>query len=348
MKSICVFFIGVLLSFSNSVAAQELCMSVKKIWDNGVYSAFPSIIKFNGKYYCSFREGESHIFDKDGNASGKVRILVSDDGENWRSAALISKLNYDLRDPKLSVTPQGKLMVIIGGSVYKEKKLISRDPLVCFSVDGRHYTPLQQVKLDPDVYTGNDWLWRVTWDGDTGYGVNYASQDREGGKPKVSLLKTVNGVDFDLITHFDIPNFPNEATVRIMEDKEMFIMIRREEGDRKGYWGRSYPPYTSWNWRAMDVILGGPDFMAVDSTHFVAGTRSHYIESFPKTVLLTGDKSGKFQEAMVLPSGGDTSYPGFLIVNEELWTCYYSQHESNNAAIYLAKIPLSSLFPEKR
>ena len=36
-----------------------------RIWSND-YSAFPSIVKFQGKYYVSFREGKSHIFDENG------------------------------------------------------------------------------------------------------------------------------------------------------------------------------------------------------------------------------------------------------------------------------------------
>jgi hypothetical protein len=43
---------------------------------------------------------------------------------------------------------------------------------------------------------------------------------------------------------------------------------------------------------------------------------------------------------VVLPSGGDTSYPGFVVVGDELWVSYYSMHNSKNASIHLAKIPL--------
>ena len=70
------------------------------------------------------------------------------------------------------------------------------------------------------------------------------------------------------------------------------------------------------------------------------GTRSHYT-SFPKTVLLIGNGTEKFQEIYVLPSGGDTSYPGFIVIEDELWVSYYSSHEAKNASIYLAKVPLA-------
>jgi hypothetical protein len=53
-----------------------------------------------------------------------VRILKSANGEDWQSIALLEKKGIDLRDPKLSVTPDGRIMVIIGGSIYHESKLI--------------------------------------------------------------------------------------------------------------------------------------------------------------------------------------------------------------------------------
>ena len=76
------------------------------------------------------------------------------------------------------------------------------------------------------------------------------------------------------------------------------------------------------------------------------GTRSHYT-SIPKTVLLTGKGTEKFEEVYVLPSGGDNSYTGFQIAEDELWVSYYSTHETKNSSIYIAKMPLS-IFESKK
>ncbi|MCF6285976.1 MAG: exo-alpha-sialidase, partial [Candidatus Hydrogenedentes bacterium] len=40
---------------------------------------------------------------------------------------------------------------------------------------------------------------------------------------------------------------------------------------------------------------------------------------------------------LTLPSGGDTSYPGFVWHDDVLWMTYYSSHEEKTS-IYLAKI----------
>lgn len=322
--------------------AQTHRVEVSKIWDNGSHSAFTSLIHFKGDYYCSFREGESHVFDKKGKAEGKVRIIKSSDGVHWESAALLSKSGYDLRDPKLSITPNGKLMVIIGGSIYEDRKLTGRIPQVSFSEDGHVFTDPAPVRIDESAGTGTDWIWRVTWKGEVGYAAMYSLIGED--KASLCLLATRDGVTYDQITQFyDMPDFPNEATIRFDVNGDMLMMVRREKGSQKGCWGRSSAPFTEWAWKEMDVRLGGPDFILLEDGLIVMGTRSHYT-SFPKTVLLTGKGSEKFQEVYVLPSGGDTSYPGFIVEGNQLWVSYYSTHETPLASVYLAKIPLDIFY----
>ena len=41
-------------------------VSVSKIWDQGNHNAFTDIIRFQDKWFCSFREGEGHVYGKDG------------------------------------------------------------------------------------------------------------------------------------------------------------------------------------------------------------------------------------------------------------------------------------------
>ena len=125
-------------------------ISVTKIWDQGKHNAFTDLIRWRGKWYCSFRESEGHV-----GGDGNLRVLVSDDGQKWESAALISELGIDLRDPKLSITSDDRLMIVAGGSVYGGTKVLkTRQPRVCFSKDGREWTAPQKTLED------GDWLWR--------------------------------------------------------------------------------------------------------------------------------------------------------------------------------------------
>ena len=331
------FLFVLTLGISWATQAQDVSFEVKQIWANGKHNAFTSLIKFKDAYYCSFREGDSHVFDSTGKAEGKVRILKSEDGENWESVACFGKKEYDLRDPKLSVTPDNRLMVIIGGSIYKDKKLVGRIPQVSFSKDGKHFSKPVPVCLRDQAGNGKDWIWRVTWHDGVGYAAMYSmTAERDG---CLSLISTKDGIHYDLVTRFDLTGFPNEATIRFDPAGNMALVVRRELADQRGFWGKSSFPYTDWTWKKMEIRLGGPDFTYLDDGTVLLGTRSHYT-SIPKTVLLTGRGTEKFQEVFVLPSGGDTSYPGLLVEGDHLWVSYYSSHQTPKASIYLAKIPL--------
>jgi hypothetical protein len=320
-----------------NLAAQTITIpegiKVKKIWSNDKYNAFTSLISFKGKFYCAFREGENHVFGKD----GVTRIISSKDGVNWESVALLKKDGYDLRDPKLSVTPDGRIMVIIGGSVYNGKTLVSRLTHVSFSGrSGKNFSDPKPINISTDAKTNLDWLWRVTWYNKTGYGVVYQAGETEW---SVCLLKTSDGINYELVTRLEVNGKPNETTVRIMPDGEMLMMVRREGDNREGMWGRSKPPYKEWQWNSLGMRLGGPDFIALEDNLLVSGTRVHDNKE-PYTALFEGDRSGKFRKILPLPSGGDNSYPGFAIRDNKLYVSYYSSHEGN-ASIYLAEIPLT-------
>jgi hypothetical protein len=313
--------------------------TVERIWDND-YSAFPSIVRYRGAYYVSFREGVSHIFDENGIAAGKTRILRSKDCKHWKSVALLSKEGYDLRDPKLSVTADGRLMVIQGGSVYVDKQLVDRVPQVSFSSDGRTFSDPAPV-----VYENEDrpaWFWRVTWHDGTGYTVSYGDVEDNA----LELLKTSDGIHFEKVTTIALDGFPNESTVRFLPDERMVMLIRRDKGDKKAYIGVSGPPYTEWDLTPLRFQIGGPEMAVLPDGSLLIGGRAYFESGETRTCLWRGNEKGDFELWKTLPSGGDNSYPGFLIEDGELKVVYYSSHELTRpdgrprAGIYLARIPL--------
>ena len=312
---------------------------VKCIWDQG-YSAFPSIERYQDAYYVSFREGAGHVFDENGIAAGKTRVLRSKDCEHWESVALLSKEGYDLRDPKLSVTPDGRLMVIQGGSVYVDKVLQKQIPQVSFSSDGRTFSdpePAEYPLLDDFA-----WFWRMTWRDGTGYTVSYGKSD----SGKLELLKTTDGLHFEKISDIELDGFPNETTVRFFRDGRMVLLIRREKEDRNAYLGISEAPYTDWKLIPLAFHVGGPEMAVLPDGSLLIGGRGYLDDGEPKTCLWRGSADGDFELWKTLPSGGDNSYPGFLVEDGEVKVVYYSSHEltfpdgRSRAGIYLARIPL--------
>src|SRR5690554_6264444 len=79
---------------------------VSKIWDKADHNAFTDLIRFNDAFYCTFREASGHVVNP-GQENGSIRVIKSPDGKEWKSVALLKKEGLDLRDPKLSIRPDG-------------------------------------------------------------------------------------------------------------------------------------------------------------------------------------------------------------------------------------------------
>ncbi len=313
---------------------------VSKIWDKGEHNAFTDLIRFKGKFYCVFREGSSHV----GGSDGKIRIINSTDGKKWREVALLEKKGFDLRDAKLSITPNGRIMVIIGGSVYVDKVLKGRIPHVSFSnVNGNTFSEPEVVEIDPSLVSWGDWIWRVTWHKGIGYGIDYqVGPDERRGPTSLFLVKTLDGKKFTKVSKLELDGFPNEATIRFDDQNNMHVMIRRELEDKLGVMAKSSSPYLDWTYKKMYTRLGGPNFIFdQNQTHIIAATRIHEANSL-STGILIGNMSGDFKEILRLPSGGDTSYAGMLMYGGYLWISYYSSHEGKTS-VYIAKVPKSHL-----
>ncbi len=321
----------------------ELVGEVRKIWDGGKHNAFTDLIRFRDHWYCSFREGDAHV-----GGEGKLRVLTSADGTRWESAALLAEKGIDLRDPKLSVTPDGRLMIVAGGSVYEGTKLLGRQPRVAFSKDGKEWTPTKRVLAE------GDWLWRVTWHDGKCYGISYDASKRDTPKAKnaaktgkaepgpadwkLKLVASSDGEKFDLVTHLDVPGHPNETTLRFLPSGEAVALVRREGGTQKGWVGTAKAPYKEWAWKELPARLGGPNFVFHENGPTVAATRL-YDGKVRTSLCLFDPKAAKLDEVLKLPSGGDTSYAGLVWHDGLLWVSYYSSHEGKSA-IYLAKVKL--------
>lgn len=342
MKHLRLMLMAIMSFFAIFTAqSKDFRFSVDRVWGDGNYHcAFTSIIEFKGAYYISMREYDSHIFNSEGEAEGRIRIISSKNGKKWKSVALISKEGYDLRDPKLSVTPDGRMMITVGGSIYRNKVLVGCEPQVIFSDDGKVYSEPTPIHLDPKTKSTHDWLWRVTWHEGAAYGVSYSKKEND--KWVLYLYKGTDGINYEVITQLHCDGFPNETTVRFLEDGRMALLIRRDSGDRRNFWATSAAPYTNWQMTKSASHMGGPDFVVLGKDKIVAGGRTTFMGS-PKTTLFMGNEAGQFIEKFSLPSAGDNSYPGFLVVGDELWVSYYSSHETQKASIYLAKIPISLL-----
>ncbi|OPZ10226.1 MAG: hypothetical protein BWZ10_02439 [candidate division BRC1 bacterium ADurb.BinA364] len=315
--ALCALLAGGRLFAGEEEKPMEL-VAVCRIWDQAPHNAFTDLIRYRGSWFCAFREGSAHV-----SPDGALRIIVSPDGEAWESAASISSAASDLRDAKLAVTPDGRLM-LCGAETLHDQSKRSCQSLAWFSPDGRVWSERREIG-DPDF-----WLWRVTWHKGVAYGIGYG-KDRS-----VRLYASGDGAHFErLVDRLYDEGHPNESSI-VFDGDAAYCLLRRDGAPNTGLFGVSQPPYTEWQWKDAGMRIGGPHMILLPDGRLLAAVRLY--DGATRTSLCWVDRqSGRLREALALPSGGDTSYAGLALHGGLLWISYYSSHEEK-AAIYLAKV----------
>jgi hypothetical protein len=312
-----------LLFVAGWASAQEAkLIEARKIWDQAPHNAFTDLVRFQDRWFCVFREGKAHV-----SPDGALRVITSTDGQQWESAALVTSPTSDLRDAKITITPDGKLMLCGAGALH-DKSQYTHQSLAWFSADGRNWSEPHKIG-DPNV-----WLWRVTWHDGTAYGMGYGC----GPEKLLRLYKSRDGKSFDTVVERLIDEgYPNETSL-VFDGDTCYCLLRRDGKENTGLLGVSQPPYTDWTWKDLGVRIGGPQMIRLPDGRYVAAVRLY--DGKVRTSLAWVDpKAGTLTEFLPLPSGGDTSYAGLVWHDNLLWVSYYSSHEGKTS-IYLAKASL--------
>ena len=313
-----------------SSAAAEMAPSlsakliqVRRIWDRAPHNAFTDLIVDHDRWFCVFREGLGHV-----SPDGAVQVLASADGQRWESVARLTSTNSDLRDPKITRAPDGRLMVTAAGALHPPAAA-KHHSMTWFSDNGRDWQGPNLVG-DPNL-----WLWRVTWHKGRAYGVGYDTSAEK----FIRLYSGSDGKSFETIvpTLLDTER-PNETALVFLPDDRALCLLRRDGQPGHGLLGVSAPPYTGWAWKDLGQKIGGPCLMRLPDGRLVGAGRLY--GGKVRTALFSIDAdTGALRELLSLPSGGDNSYPGLAWHNNRLWVSYYSSHEGKTA-IYFAEVQL--------
>lgn len=296
--------------------------SVARIWDSAPHNAFTDLVHYKDRWLCTFREGSKHVSE-----DGAIRILESRDGSTWTSAARLERAGLDIRDPKLTLTPDGRLMLTTAAA-NRQAKPVTHQSIVWFSKDGRQWgEPVNVGEL-------NFWLWRVQWHKDLAYSVGYSTGDRESGFAR--LYRSRDGRNFEtLVPTLFREGYPNESSIVFLKDGTALCLLRRDLGSRTGQLGTARPPYTDWSWIDLGVRIGGPHFIQIPGGRLIGVVRLY--DGVQRTSIVEIDPAaGKIVELEKLPSSGDSSYAGLVWRDGQLWISYYSSHEGKSS-IYLAR-----------
>ncbi|MBN2296815.1 MAG: exo-alpha-sialidase [Pirellulales bacterium] len=308
------------------------CADLRLVWDRAVDNEFTDLVRFRGRFFCVFREGLHHT-----SPAGKARILSSEDGKKWRDEALLTMQGRDLRDPKLSITPDGRLMLCTASVVPKPYNLQS---YVCYSEDGHTWGDLLRVNL-PE----GEWLWRVTWHNGKAYTVtrNLNPKTMREKTYRTRLYTSEDGLRWDVLVPmlYDVSG-PNESTLRFAPDGTCYCLSRRHPPELVAVLGTSKPPYRRWSWKPLNYFIGGPNFLRIPSGEWLVSGRVRFVKpdanrGKTQTAVCRLDPCrGELTSVVRLPGNG--GYCGMVWHDEKLWVTTYSNHEGGKNRIYLTEL----------
>jgi hypothetical protein len=249
----------------------------RRVWDAATHNEFTDLVRFGGAWHLTFREAADHT-----SPDGKIRILSSTDGEQWSSRALLEWDGQDLRDPKLEVTPDGRLMLNAAVWLRPSVKGKRHQSLVYFSDDGSQWDGPHEIG-DPNV-----WIWRATWHNGICYAVGYHKLFKHDfrTKPKfIRLYTSRDGLNWEVRADDFCreADFPNEAGIAFTRDDTCHCVVRCTDYDKRpaiepACYGTARPPYTQWTWTRLDVGVGGPELLALPDDRLVAACRCYGAE----------------------------------------------------------------------
>jgi len=308
-------------------------LEVTKIWNQGRHNAFTDLCSYNNQYFCCFREASAHI-----SRIGIIRILISDDLNNWRLISTVRSHLCDLRDPKLSISFEGKLTLSYLKVTFNE---IGQNQ-TSYNCISSSYTGTSWSQ--PQVFADNNWwLWRICWFKKEALGIGYNHQAGCVRLYRGDPNRTFSCIDDNLfgLARYQ-KGYPNESDIVFLSTGEAVCILRRDADSASAQLGLSHPPYTQWKWHDLGCFVGGPALIISNNDKVLLAGRSWNKKQGAKTQLWQVNLDQKLiTPLMTLPSAGDTSYPGLVIADNKLYVSYYSSHQQNKSSIFLAKIKIN-------
>lgn len=318
------------ITYTNSLDIQLELVETKKIWNNAAHNAFTDIVEFNNKYYIVFREGTTHV-----SRDGIIRLLESDDLENWESIKVFEISNIDLRDPKLSVSPSNDLLVYAGGAFLNEYQNYTHETYMWITSN------LSEWSEKITISRKGEWLWRFRWNDTSknafGFAYNtgriWNNEDH-----KLILYRGEGSYTFSPIytyTHiFELErkSTVSESDIIFLNGDVLFTVVRREN---TALFGFGYAPYTRLHWNETNQKVSSPALFKYNEKILLSG---RYYDTKNSTSIFGLDMVSKeIKEILRLPSRGDTGYSGIMVKDQYIYVSYYSDHEGKTS-IYLSKI----------
>ncbi|MEW6360065.1 MAG: hypothetical protein AB1696_27260 [Planctomycetota bacterium] len=284
----------------------------RKIFGDGKHNAFTGIAALGGRTFVTFRSATTHVsFD------GTIKVIASADREMWKMVTESVEPGRDLRDPKL-VTFQDRLLVYCGS---RDEKTPGRVSEVIASSDGATFEKRIPVVGIPDGH----WLWWAKPCGDMLYASAYDGAKR----PRtVAFYRSGDGIAWEKVVDFPVPG--NETAFDFDADGRLWALVRDDSFGGVPTLCVADPPYASFKSSTrIPIRMQGPMIKRLAGGCVIVGRRW----DLPgrrnlRTELFWLADDRDIQPVRWFPSGGDTSYAGWLdLAPGAAVMSYYSSHE---------------------
>ena len=300
-------------------------MQTWTVVDDGKHNAFTDLLHWRGQFWLTYVSSPSHFASK----HSRVVLLRSDDAKQWQEAARFSGDGEDIRDPKLGV---------VDGQLFLYALLNKRfDPepyatVTAHSNDGATWSALEAV-------TPAGWLVGrpVTADNATWFAPAHRIDHGT-----AALLSSTGGVAWNIHSTIHAGDRADETAIQLLADGDLLALTRLEASG--GIFGNAEAgtlismaqhPFTEWTQMGWSKVtrLDGPTLVCHSERVYALGRRQVRVASRllgqgsalgQKRSALFRVEGGELIHLVDFPSAGDTSYPGAVIVNENLFVSYYT------------------------
>ena len=311
---------------------------VRAVHKDANHNAFTDLCLYEGSFYLAFRSSpDGHRVS----SSSRIVVLQSRNWWKWWEAFSFSVPGRDTRDPHFLIF-RGSLFVYTGTwLVHGEGVPLDLNEhlgYAAWTADGSEWNGPA-----PMEGTYGHYIWRAATHGGRaylcgrrrrGHGSGIADEQQPG-SIESAMLASDDGLVWSF--HSLFVGDSGDETAFLFEDDGSGLALVRDGAGKRARICRSAPPWKTWTSAYLDRNVGGPLLAQWGDRVLVGGRKSMGDTAATCLWWLYGDA---LHEAAVLPSAGDSSYPGFIDLNDERGLLsYYSSHEGSTA-IYTAALSL--------
>ncbi|WJG10558.1 hypothetical protein [Aliiglaciecola sp. LCG003] len=301
----------------------------KSLWKSKKHCAFTDLCEYQGQLVCSFRQASDHM-----GIDGSLKVVSCDFNGRVLHSSSIKMPNCDLRDPKLSIMPDGKLLMNAYARCYDANGNWTHSRSLCwFSQDLKSWSSCHWFGDQ------NWWVWRLTWHQGIAYGMGYNRATESIRLYQGDPLRSFHCEKSNLLgLQSHGLGYPNETDLCFNQQGTAFAVVRRDADTFSAQFGQSDFPYRQWKWHDLEQYIGGPAVLLWDSNKLIISGRRWHNRQFKTALWSLDTQHKKLQFEAELPSAGDSSYPGLVRRNDSLYVGYYSSHIDQQSSIYLSKV----------